>query len=104
MAALRILAVTVLFGACTPVQPQRSTLPPGETAPVQPDEDEAVVCKEETPTGSNISRQVCRTEAVRQEDRDNVTRTMEERRPCGQCGGTAQPLAGPLPGPPGSIH
>lgn len=103
MSVLRAVAL-LLVVACTSTEPQRSTLPPGETQPVQPEPQEVTVCHEETPTGSNIPRQVCRTEQTRQDDRDNIQRAMQENRPCGQCGGGAQPFAAPLPSAPGGGH
>jgi hypothetical protein len=103
MAVLRSVAL-LLIVACVPAEPRRSTLPPGETEPAKEDPQEVTVCHDETPTGSNISRQVCRTEAVQQQDRDNVTRAMQENRSCGQCGGSATPMAAPLPSRPGGGH
>ena len=77
----RLLAVTLFFAAaCGPgVAPRASrslsmagtdsaAIPPGSNV----DDDDDVRCRIEVPTGSRLSRPVCRSQIQRDEDRRNA--------------------------------
>lgn len=84
----RLAASLVLIAACAAPQEPRSTLPPGATPPTSEAAEDEPVCREESVTGSAITRTVCRTPEEIKRDRQNAqdfheqaNRTPVPRRP-----------------------
>jgi hypothetical protein len=67
MARMRAFFLGIALAACAPSTGQGPTTSNAATA--GNDSDPNVVCREETPTGSSISRKVCRTPEQIEEDR-----------------------------------
>jgi hypothetical protein len=67
------LAATMLVAACggTPKDANEPKL----------GADEELICRDETPTGSNISRTVCRTRQKAVDDRQDTQRDLQKPRP-----------------------
>lgn len=67
------LSVVVLAACAAPAAQTRSTAPPGATEPiVEVSEENEPVCHEESVTGSNLTRTVCRTKSQEERDREDA--------------------------------
>lgn len=76
---MRFFALSfALLAACTPLPPDKPTTPGQKSATEDPNSG-TVECHDETPTGSNISHQVCREKegAHDQRNQDTMTRQLE---------------------------
>jgi hypothetical protein len=71
---MRPLALALLLVGCVEAQTPRGTTPPGAPAPATAadNEDNDPVCHEESVTGSNMTRTVCRTKSQSEHDRDDA--------------------------------
>ena len=70
----RLAVCLILVAACAaPQEATRSTSPPGATSPqAEVSEDHAPVCHEESVTGSNLTRTVCRSKSDEERERDDA--------------------------------
>lgn len=69
----RLAVCLILVAACAAPQETRSTAPPGATPPTAEVSDEhEPVCHEESVTGSNLSRTVCRSKSDEERERDEA--------------------------------
>jgi hypothetical protein len=75
-----LLAAPLLFAACASSSPQGSTTTPATASGSGSGSN--MICHQETPTGSSISREVCRTPEQVEDDRrhaDQLMNTPENR-------------------------
>jgi hypothetical protein len=80
----RSLVLAIIVGAgCAGVQQPGVTNASGETV-----NSDGTICREETPTGSNISHTVCRNAETRTQDHEQAERAIRPR-----------PVAAPAAGP-----
>lgn len=80
--------VVVCAGCAAPQEQRRGAAPPGATPSAAATDDDEPVCHEESVTGSNLSRTVCRSKSDQERERDEA-RTFSTR-----TGRTMQPTQG----------
>jgi hypothetical protein len=68
-----LVAVTLVLGACGPPSGQRATRTP---ASPEVTDDEDRICRDEAPTGTILTRPVCRSRAQSDEDRQRAVEFM----------------------------
>ncbi|HWU85748.1 MAG TPA: hypothetical protein VN253_00630 [Kofleriaceae bacterium] len=67
------VSLVLVAAACAAPQEPRNTAPPGATSPrAAPSAEEAPVCHEESVTGSNLTRTVCRSKSDSERERDDA--------------------------------